>query len=84
VRLDSALYAGYTITLFYDSLAAKLIVHGRDRSECIARMRRCLAEMVVGGVETTIPLFQDLLVDPDILEGRYHIHWLEEWLKGEV
>jgi acetyl-CoA carboxylase, biotin carboxylase subunit len=84
VRLDSALYAGYTITPFYDSLAAKLIVHGRDRSECIARMRRCLAEMVVGGVETTIPLFQDLLVDPDILEGRYHIHWLEEWLKGEV
>jgi acetyl-CoA carboxylase biotin carboxylase subunit len=82
VRLDSALYAGYTIPPDYDSLVAKLIVHGRDRSECIARMRRCLAEMVVGGVETTIPLFQDLLIEPDILEGRYHIHWLEEWLKG--
>jgi len=84
VRLDSALYAGYTIPPDYDSLVGKLIVHGRDRTECVARLRRCLAEMVVGGVETTIPLFQDLLVDPDILEGRYHIHWLEEWLKGAV
>ena len=82
VRLDSALYAGYTIPPDYDSLAAKLIVHGRDRGECVARLRRCLAEMVVGGVETTIPLFQDLLVESDILEGRYHIHWLEEWLRG--
>ena len=61
VRLDSAIYAGYTIPPDYDSLAGKLIVHGRDRAECIARMRRCLGEMVVGGIETTIPLFQDLL-----------------------
>jgi acetyl-CoA carboxylase, biotin carboxylase subunit len=80
VRLDSAIYAGYTIPPYYDSLAGKLIVHGRDRTECIARLKRCLGEIVVGGIDTTIPLFQDLLNEPDILEGRYHIHWLEEWL----
>jgi acetyl-CoA carboxylase biotin carboxylase subunit len=84
VRLDSALYTGYVIPPYYDSLAGKLIVHGRDRTECVARLKRSLAEMVVGGIETTIPLFQDLLLEPDILEGRYHIHWLEEWLKGET
>jgi acetyl-CoA carboxylase, biotin carboxylase subunit len=80
VRLDSAIYAGYSIPPYYDPLAGKLIVHGRDRTECIARLKRCLGEIVVGGIETTIPLFQDLLNEPDILEGRYHIHWLEEWL----
>ncbi len=80
VRLDSALYAGYSIPPYYDSLAGKLIVHGRDRQEALARMRRSLAEMVVGGVETTIPLFQDLLYDPDIVAGRYDIHWLERWI----
>ena len=83
VRLDSALYAGYAIPPFYDSLAGKLIVHARDREEAIARMRRCLAEMVVGGVETTIPLFQDLLVEPDIVAGDYDIHWLERWIKAQ-
>ncbi len=83
VRLDSALYAGYVIPPYYDSLAGKLIVHGRDRAEAIARMRRCLSEMVVGGIETTIPLFQDLLVEPDILAGDYHIHWLEQWIKAQ-
>jgi acetyl-CoA carboxylase biotin carboxylase subunit len=82
VRLDSGLYAGYFVPPDYDSLIGKLIVHGRDRTECIARLKRCLGEMVVGGIETTIPLFQDLLAEPDILDGRYHIHWLEEWLKG--
>src|SRR5215469_6518618 len=83
VRLDSAIYAGYSIPPYYDSLAGKLIVHGRDRTECVARLKRCLGEIVVGGIETTIPLFQDLMNEPDILEGRYHIHWLEEWLSGE-
>ena len=83
VRLDSALYAGYVIPPYYDSLAGKLIVHGRDRAEAIARMRRCLSEMVVGGIETTIPLFQDLLVEPDILAGDYHIHWLEQWINAQ-
>ena len=82
VRLDSALYSGYVIPPYYDSLAGKLIVHGRDRTEAIARMRRCLSEMVVGGIETTSPLFQDLLVEPDILKGEYNIHWLEQWIKN--
>jgi len=83
VRLDSAVYAGYAIPPYYDSLIGKLIVHGRDRPEAIARMRRSLAEMVVGGIETTIPLFQDLLTDPDIIAGRYDIHWLERWIKAQ-
>ncbi|WP_184719443.1 acetyl-CoA carboxylase biotin carboxylase subunit [Caulobacter sp.] len=83
VRLDSAIYTGYAIPPYYDSLIGKLIVHGRDRAECIARLKRCLAEMVVGGVETTIPLFQDLLVQPDILAGEYNIHWLERWIKAQ-
>ena len=84
VRLDSALYAGYIIPPYYDSLVGKLIVHGRDRPECIARMRRCLAEMVVGDIETTIPLFQDLLVEPDIVAGHYDIHWLERWTAAQA
>ena len=83
VRLDSAIYTGYAIPPYYDSLIGKLIVHGRDRAECIARLKRCLGEMVVGGVETTIPLFQDLLVQPDILAGDYNIHWLERWIKAQ-
>jgi acetyl-CoA carboxylase biotin carboxylase subunit len=84
VRLDSALYAGYVIPPYYDSLVGKLIVHGRDRAECIARLRRCLSEMVIGGVETTAPLFQDLLRNPDIVAGNYDIHWLETWIKAQA
>jgi len=80
VRLDSALYTGYAIPPYYDSLAGKLIVHGRDRAECLARLRRSLGEMVVGGIETTIPLFQDLLNQPDFNKGAYDIHWLERWI----
>jgi len=83
VRLDSAIYAGYNFPPDYDSLAGKLIVHGRDRPECIARLRRCLNEMVIGGIETTIPLLQDLLVQPDIIAGNYDIHWLEQWIRAE-
>jgi acetyl-CoA carboxylase, biotin carboxylase subunit len=83
VRLDSAIYAGYNFPPYYDSLAGKLIVHGRDRPECIARMRRCLGEMVIGGIETTIPLLQDLLQQPEIVAGDYDIHWLEQWIQTE-
>ncbi|MBA4012276.1 MAG: acetyl-CoA carboxylase biotin carboxylase subunit [Phenylobacterium sp.] len=83
VRLDSALYAGYSIPPYYDSLVGKLIVHGRDREECIARVNRCLGEMVVGGIETSIPLFQELLQQPDFLSGDYNIHWLERWMKSQ-
>ena len=82
VRLDSAIYAGYAIPPFYDSLIGKLIVHGRDRAECIARMNRCLGEMVISGVETTTPLFLELLAQPDIQSGNYDIHWLERWIKA--
>jgi len=81
VRLDSAIYAGYQIPPFYDSLIGKLIIHGRDRTECLMRLRRALDEMVVNGVETTTPLFQRLAQESDIVDGDYHIHWLENYLK---
>ncbi|MGE3143731.1 MAG: acetyl-CoA carboxylase biotin carboxylase subunit [Hyphomonadaceae bacterium] len=84
VRLDSAIYSGYTIPPHYDSLIGKLIVHGRDRPEALMRLKRVLAEMVVTGVETTIPLFQDLVQQKDILDGEYHIHWLENYLKDKL
>ncbi|MBN9531993.1 MAG: acetyl-CoA carboxylase biotin carboxylase subunit [Alphaproteobacteria bacterium] len=80
VRFDSALYDGYRIPPYYDSLAGKLIVHAKNRNECLLRLRRALDELVVGGIETTIPLFQELVRQPDILNGDYHIHWLEQFL----
>jgi len=80
VRLDSGLYTGYVIPPYYDSMIGKLIVHGRDRDEALMRLRRALGEMVVGGVETTIPLHLALLEEPAFLSGDYHIRWLEEWL----
>jgi acetyl-CoA carboxylase biotin carboxylase subunit len=83
VRLDSAIYTGYAIPPYYDSLIGKLIVHGRDRTECLLRLRRALDEMVVNGVKTTIPLFQRLCVEPDVINGDYSIHWLEAWLKRQ-
>ena len=84
VRMDSALFAGYSIPPYYDSLIGKLIVHGRDREECIARLNRCLGEIVVGGIDTNIALFQDLLHQPDILSGSYDIHWLERWMAANA
>ena len=80
VRVDSAAYAGYAIPPYYDSLIGKLIVHGRNRTECLMRLRRSLDEFVVDGVDTTIPLFQRLMQEPDFQNGDYHIHWLEEFL----
>ncbi len=81
VRMDSALYDGYTIPPYYDSLIGKLIVHGRDRDEALARMSRALGELIVDGVDSTVPLFRDLLNDPDVRSGNYNIHWLEQWLE---
>jgi acetyl-CoA carboxylase biotin carboxylase subunit len=81
VRMDSALYDGYKIPPYYDSLIAKLIVHGRDRDEALARMSRALGELIVDGVDSTVPLFRDLLQDPDVRSGAYNIHWLEHWLE---
>ncbi len=80
VRMDSALYDGYAIPPYYDSLIGKLIVHGRDRPEALARLNRALGELIVDGVETTVPLFHALLQEPDIHRGDYNIHWLEKWL----
>jgi acetyl-CoA carboxylase biotin carboxylase subunit len=80
VRFDSAIYSVYRIPPYYDSLAGKLIVHARNRNECLLRLRRALDELVVGGIETTIPLFQQLVREKDIIDGEYSIHWLEQWL----
>ncbi len=81
VRMDSALYDGYSIPPYYDSLIGKLIVHGRDRAEALARLNRALGELIVDGVDTTIPLFHALLQEDDIHSGSYNIHWLEHWLE---
>jgi acetyl-CoA carboxylase biotin carboxylase subunit len=83
VRMDSAIYDGYTIPPYYDSLIGKLIVHGRNRQLALARLRRALNELIVDGIETTTPLFHALLDNPDIQNGRYNIHWLEHWLEHE-
>ncbi len=80
VRVDSAVYHGYTIPPFYDSLVGKLIVRGRTRSECLMRLKRALDEFVVDGIETTLPLFRALAREADIIDGDYHIHWLEQFL----
>ncbi|WP_293699414.1 MULTISPECIES: acetyl-CoA carboxylase biotin carboxylase subunit [unclassified Sphingopyxis] len=80
VRVDSGLYAGYSIPPYYDSMIGKLIVYGRTRESCMMRMRRALEEMVISGVKTNIPLHQALLADPDVINGDYTIKWLEDWL----
>jgi len=80
VRVDSGLYAGYSIPPYYDSMIAKLIVYGRTREGCMLRLKRALEEMVVEGVKTNIPLHQALLREPDFIDGNYTIKWLEEWL----
>ena len=84
VRIDSALYDGYSIPPYYDSLIGKLIVHGRDRPEALARLSRALSELIIDGIDTTIPLFDALLQEPDIQQGTYNIHWLEKWLAANV
>ena len=84
VRMDSALYDGYKIPPYYDSLIGKLIVHGRDRPEALARLSRALGELIVDGVDTSLPLFHALLAEDDILTGDYNIHWLEKWLEENL
>ena len=83
VRMDSALYDGYSIPPYYDSLIAKLIVHGRDRESALARLNRALGELIVDGVDTTVPLFHALLQEEAVLSGSYNIHWLEHWLESD-
>jgi acetyl-CoA carboxylase, biotin carboxylase subunit len=82
VRVDSAVYQGYRIPPYYDSLIGKLIVHGRTRTECLMRLRRAIDEFVVDGVETTLPLFRTLVRNPDMQNGLYDIHWLEKFLEA--
>ncbi len=80
VRVDSHVYGEYVIPPYYDSLIGKLIVFGKNRNECLMRLRRALDEYVIDGIKTTIPLFERLLREPDIQNGLYDIHWLENWL----
>jgi acetyl-CoA carboxylase, biotin carboxylase subunit len=80
VRVDSALYQGYRVPPFYDSLIAKLVVHGRSRNECLMRLRRALEEYVIGGIDTTIGLHQRLVDDPEFIDGSYDIGWLARFL----
>ncbi len=83
VRMDSALYSGYRVPPYYDSLIAKLIVQGRDRPEALARLNRALGELIIDGVDSSVPLFHALLSEPDIQTGNYNIHWLESYLARE-
>ncbi|MHA7873301.1 MAG: ATP-binding protein, partial [Hyphococcus sp.] len=83
VRFDSAVYTGYRIPPFYDSMIGKLIVWADTRELCLARLKRALSEMALVGIDTTVPLFMDLVDDPEIQRGDYHIHWLEEWLAAK-
>ena len=80
VRMDSALYGGYRIPPYYDSLIGKLIVHGRDRPEALARLKRALGELIIDGIDTTVPLFFALLENEAVQTGDYNIHWLEKFL----
>lgn len=81
VRIDSALYAGYVVPPYYDSLVAKLIVHAPSRGDAIARMRRALDECAIAGIQTTIPLHQRIMAEPSFRSGEYTIHWLEEFVQ---
>lgn len=83
VRVDSGAYQGYIIPPYYDSLIGKLIVHGQTRLECLMRLNRALDEFVIDGIDSTLPLFRRLLDNPDIANGDYDIHWLENWLKKD-
>jgi len=82
VRVDSGLYSGYTVPPQYDSMIAKLIVHGANRNECLMRLRRALSEYVIDGLDTTIPLHQRLMNEPDFVNGDYDIHWLQKFVDG--
>jgi len=83
VRVDSALYTGYRVPSHYDSLIAKLVVHGGTRNECLMRLRRALEEFVIGGIETSIPLHRRLIAAGDFINGDYDIRWLEKYVTVE-
>jgi acetyl-CoA carboxylase, biotin carboxylase subunit len=81
VRVDSGLYSGYTVPPYYDSMVAKLIVHGTNRNECLMRLRRALSEYVIDGIDTSISLHKNLMSEVDFINGDYDIHWLENFVK---
>jgi len=83
VRVDSALYAGYVVPPYYDSMVAKLIVHAPTRPEAIARMRRALGEFAIQGIKTTLPLHRRIMDAPEFVAGDYTIHWLERFVSSE-
>ncbi len=83
IRVDSALYDGYSVPPYYDSLIAKLIVHGATRNECLMRLRRALEEFVIEGISTTLPLHARLIAEQDFVNGDYDIHWLEKLMQGD-
>ena len=84
VRVDSGLYSGYRIPPYYDSLVSKLVVHGRNRNECLMRLRRSLEEYVIGGIDTTIPLHEKIIENSDFINGDYDIHWLERFVAEDA
>ncbi len=84
VRVDSGLYTGYNVPPHYDSMIAKLIVHGTNRNECLMRLRRALSEYVIDGLKTTIPLHQKLVTAPNVIDGDYDIHWLEQFMEEDM
>ena len=81
MRVDSEIYSGYGIPACYDSMIAKLIISAKTRSAAIMRLRRALDEFVIMGIETTIPLLQEVIASPDFLDGTYDNHWLENFMK---
>ncbi len=81
VRVDSALYSGYAVPPYYDSMIAKLIAHGSNRNECLMRLRRALGEYVIDGIDTSIPLHQRLMNEREFCDGAYDIHWLERLME---
>jgi acetyl-CoA carboxylase biotin carboxylase subunit len=83
VRVDSALYDGYRVPPYYDSLIAKLVVHGTTRNECMMRLRRALEEFVIGGIDTSLPLHRRIIAEPNFINGNYDIHWLEHLMAGK-
>tara|TARA_B110000444_G_scaffold259698_1_gene304312 strand:- start:1838 stop:2845 length:1008 start_codon:yes stop_codon:yes gene_type:complete len=84
IRIDSAVYTGYSVPPYYDSLIGKLIIVADNRVECLSRLKRALDEFVIEGIETTIPLFRELIQNEDIIKGDYDIHWLEKYLSEDA
>lgn len=82
IRVDHFLYEGYQVPPFYDSLIGKLIVHGKDRADAIARLSAALDQIEIGGMKTTVPLHQALCKDPTVASGAFHTQWLEPWLEA--